>query len=1306
MKSDLSPHPDPGAPWYRVPRYRAAVLGLPFLLLVLVALIGIDVEADAWRAPLARMMSSQSGREVRIDGTLHLRVGLRPQLRAHGLSIAQPAGSRGEDFLRVGEMEIRLDLLPLLIGQIKADRLAARDVRLSLRHNDDGSNNWTFGQPQPMPQTADEVSAGDLAGIDIRQLDLDNINVIYQSGTAPPLEFRLDRLDAALPIGGGTTLRASGYVEGTMPYRLSIDGGGLTQLLSGQPGWPLSLQLDFAGGTLAAQGKLGEKDSALSFGIGAPDLAQFGKVMGLNLPNAGAAGLSGTFSLMPGRARIDRLSGTLGKTTMGGWLQYDARGDKPKLSGALALPTLDLRPFLGQDDQNEPPTDLQALYRSLADAKIDLQALKHWDADMQLGVGQWLSLPGDIRDASLSLVVANGKLEVPMQAVIERVPLRGRLSANGAAALPSMSLSFGASQSPIGGLARFLAGVPGIDGQLGGLQLDINARGAHGDALMRSLSATLKLKQSRLSYGNLDGGKPVSFTLDGMQVAIGGDQPLRGDLRGSLLGRPLSATLSGPSLRGALQPGGAPLVLDVQNGRIAARVSGTLNGADESADLIFSLGAERAGDVAAWLGLNPQSTLPIALAGRVRGTLQHWTLSQLVFQVGDSSVYSDLEQTSNEHRQRLNAKLDIVSVNLQQLDKLLVTPVAAKPKQKVSLDIPILPARLMLDDADVSVRARDIRGTQLELGEIGFDGRVRDGYMQTSPFFAHIAGTRYDGAVMLDLRDGEPRAEFWLSAAPVDVGKALRQLKLAKNVDSSVERLTLYLNTRSSQLATLVANARVIGEIGGGRLTVRDENTKSQLQIGLSKGSLSAQPGERVTLSLSGAVDTMPVEIRLRSATMKALADAQARIPFELMIDAASTRLQLTGSVDRDIDARDVELALDARGDRLDTLDRLLRVSLPPWGPWSAAGRFRMNARGYAVDDLRLQVGGSKLQGRGVMDTAQGRAKIDVGLESPLIQLDDFQMKGWSALDGKAADRAVAAEKNDLAALRKKAVETSDQVQGLLSRDYLAQADATLSVRVAQVKSGNDVLGRGSLNARLAKGRAEIGPVMVNMPDGQASMNLSYEPREKDVLADLKLDIDRFDYGVIGRRLKPDSDLGGRFSLKMDVQSRAPRLSQLLAHGNGRIDVAVWPEKLSAGVFDLWAVNLLVALLPTLDPSNESLVNCAVGRFKLKDGKLAHEQLVIDTSRMRVNGSAVVDFNQERVKMRLQPQAKTAQFLSLATPVEVNGTFEQFSVGPNPGDLLQTVARLATSLVWVPIQKLFSDKVPTDGADVCRVSFR
>jgi len=86
---------------------------------------------------------------------------------------------------------------------------------------------------------------------------------------------------------------------------------------------------------------------------------------------------------------------------------------------------------------------------------------------------------------------------------------------------------------------------------------------------------------------------------------------------------------------------------------------------------------------------------------------------------------------------------------------------------------------------------------------------------------------------------------------------------------------------------------------------------------------------------------------------------------------------------------------------------------------------------------------------------------------------------------------------------------------------------------------------------------------------------------------------------------------------------------------------------------------------------------------------------------MRVTGTTAIDLAKQRLHLRLQPQAKTAQFLSLATPVEVKGSLSDYAIGPTAGDVLETVVRLATSVVWVPIKRWFSSKLPEDGSDVC-----
>ena len=86
---------------------------------------------------------------------------------------------------------------------------------------------------------------------------------------------------------------------------------------------------------------------------------------------------------------------------------------------------------------------------------------------------------------------------------------------------------------------------------------------------------------------------------------------------------------------------------------------------------------------------------------------------------------------------------------------------------------------------------------------------------------------------------------------------------------------------------------------------------------------------------------------------------------------------------------------------------------------------------------------------------------------------------------------------------------------------------------------------------------------------------------------------------------------------------------------------------------------------------------------------------------MRVIGKGSVDFADEKIMLHMRPKAKKPQFLSLATPVNVNGNFDNFNVNVEASAIIGTIGRLGASLVWVPMQMLFGKNIPADGSDVC-----
>jgi len=72
-----------------------------------------------------------------------------------------------------------------------------------------------------------------------------------------------------------------------------------------------------------------------------------------------------------------------------------------------------------------------------------------------------------------------------------------------------------------------------------------------------------------------------------------------------------------------------------------------------------------------------------------------------------------------------------------------------------------------------------------------------------------------------------------------------------------------------------------------------------------------------------------------------------------------------------------------------------------------------------------------------------------------------------------------------------------------------------------------------------------------------------------------------------------------------------------MQHGNGYIDFAIMPQDFEAGLFELWAGNLLAAALPQLDSEITSVGNCAVFQFDIKDGEMKKNAIFADTTKMR-----------------------------------------------------------------------------------------
>lgn len=1060
---------------------------------------------------------------------------------------------------------------------------------------------------------------------------------------------------------------------------------------------------------------------------------------------------------------------------------------------------------------------LRRFYEGLAAFEIDPALLTRADAQMRLRMQSFDALGVQATGSQATVTLVAGQFWAPMKTTLWGAPFSAELQVDATQKPPTLQADLLSRNAALGPLARGALGLPALDGRTGQLKLVLATQGDTLAQWLRALDLRVDLTDTQARYGvpgtttaaPLAGGtathtttppattRPVTVDVRALSLRLPSLRPLTGTLDAQLLGRPLQATLSGSTLEQIMRADRSSLGLAVRSAEMTldlqARIAAPLSPHDDELDI--RLEAPRAAALASWLGLDPgarQAQAPLKLSASVRRTRGGGTpqapgaaaasglgaglsLTQpLVLSLGRTELRLRAQPRVADGRDIIDIDLDIPRLVTADLDALLprrnppASPAREAPRAAgLALDIPVLPQRIALADADVALHLGEVEGAPLDLRAIEWKGRIRDGHMQAAPLSLTLEGKPVQGAISLDLRSDEPQAGLWLSAQQPDIGHLLRRLGLRTDTRLRFDAISVHLMARSARLGDMLARSSLSAAVSGGQLLLADPALGRDRVIDLSQGTMSAGPGGPLTLSLGGRVDGQTIALTLRSGSLSQLADTRAPVTLSLRADlpqqvqAAASTTSTTASMApwvevgavfaRELQAPRGELSLRAGGGRLDALNAVTGLNLPPWGPWTLAGQLDVAPGRYELRGARMTVGGSVLAGSASLALpgtqtaaprpAVPRPRLELTLRAPRLQLDDFPTTGWSAVGssrpGTATGPTLATTPASTSAttpdagtgtdaltrLRAQARRGTQAGEALLAAGTLDRYDAMLDLAVDSALAGTNVLGGGRMTLRLREGDLRLDPVRLDLPGGTARLSLAFTkapaagaiaqappaagaPAQAPPArrAELQVDIPELDYSVIASRLpRAEGAAPPRGSLRLRLQATAdtPELDQLLERGSGQVDLTLWPRDMRSDRMDIWVNNLFTSLLTVVDASSAPQVNCAVVRARLEQGQIRPQSLLLDTSAMRVSGKGSVNLLSGQYALRFEPRSKQAQFFSLATPVDVTGPLDAPKVVLNSGDIAQTALRLATSILWVPLMKLAGQTLPADGSDVC-----
>jgi AsmA protein len=155
-----------------------SLLGLVGLFVLAMLLVAWLVDPNDYKDEVAAAVKQETGRDLELEGDLHLSVFPWLALELGPARLGNPPGFGPGPFVAVQKADVGVKLFPLLRGALEVRRLELEGLQLNLVKNEQGRTNWEdLTEPKPgaatEPAEPDAGTLPDIAGLSIKDSALD-----------------------------------------------------------------------------------------------------------------------------------------------------------------------------------------------------------------------------------------------------------------------------------------------------------------------------------------------------------------------------------------------------------------------------------------------------------------------------------------------------------------------------------------------------------------------------------------------------------------------------------------------------------------------------------------------------------------------------------------------------------------------------------------------------------------------------------------------------------------------------------------------------------------------------------------------------------------------------------------------------------------------------------------------------------------------------------------------------------------------------------------------------------------------------
>jgi uncharacterized protein involved in outer membrane biogenesis len=440
------------------------------------------------------------------------------------------------------------------------------------------------------------------------------------------------------------------------------------------------------------------------------------------------------------------------------------------------------------------------------------------------------------------------------------------------------------------------------------------------------------------------------------------------------------------------------------------------------------------------------------------------------------------------------------------------------------------------------------------------------------------------------------------------------------------------------------------------KIAYKDGKSGQTVNVGLDSLDVAADdPSAPLAVKLAGAMNGVAYKLDGKVGSVPDIL-AGKPMPVSMKADLLGIASTVDGRIGKPLEGKGIDLAVKVDVPKLADTVKAAAALAPdlkdagpvPAVPVSFAGKVTDTAKGYAVDGMKLTLGGSDLSGRLAVALGGARPAIEADLASNLLNVDE--------LAPPSKDQPAPAKKSD------GRVFPNDP----LPLDGLKAADAKVKFAAKKIVAQGNTIENASVDLTLANGKLTVNPLGLVAYGGKIGGTVTLDGGAATPTLAAKLNVDHLDYSALLKQQGTDIVQGGKVDVAVDVRGAGKSVRALMAGLNGETRIASQGGKINSNALNIGTGDV-AALLPMVKSEGDKDIRCAVVHLDIAGGLAKPRSIVVETGGLSVIGTGTINLATEGLNLKVEPRAKKTSVASLAeVTMLVGGTFANPDVKPDP----------------------------------------